>query len=99
MIQRVELLCKFENRKLLPLIEDHIVEYHKITQDSNEKRVIHYILATVKSLKFRFNFEEEAVLIVNFKKYLEITNDEIKKWENYEKQDIRKNIKETMRIT
>ena len=62
-------LSKFENRKLLPLIEDHTVEYHKITQDSNEKRVIHYILATVKSLKFRFNFKEEAVLIVNFEKF------------------------------
>ena len=90
MIERVELLSKYKNRKLLPLIEDQIVAYHKITQDFKMKRVLRYILATVKSLIFFLNFEEEAVLIVNFENYLEITNDEIKKWKGYEKEDIRK---------
>ncbi len=89
-MERVILLSQFENRNLLPLIEDQIVDYYKIIQNQNEKRVLGFMLASIKSLIFRHNFEEVAVLIANFKKYLEITKDEIKIWENYEKQDIRK---------
>ena len=92
-MERVELVSNFENSKLLPLMANQILEKYKITETSNEKKVLCYIYAKVQSLILRFNYEQEAVLIVNFQKYLELTITEINKWESYEKQDIRSSYK------
>ena len=77
MMERVELVSNFENSKLLPLMANQILEKYKITETSNEKKVLCYIYAKVQSLILRFNYEQEAILIVNFQKYLELTITEI----------------------
>ena len=89
LIEKFKILDSFENRKLLLLFQNQISEYFNMAKTSNEKRILQYIYATIKSSILRYNYGEETVLVVNSKKFIEITRDEIKKWEGFEKQDIR----------
>ena len=83
LIKRTNLLNGKEYVHLLKYLKSEIIE------SDDEKLVLDHLVAAVSSMQYRYDAEKQTILVVDVKKYLELTFKQIEKWDKLANQNVR----------
>jgi hypothetical protein len=93
LIERVELLIRFEDTKLLQNFQKEILNYEAENKNEEEKNIIKFLYATVASTIYRLYTAKETDLVVDIKSFIDSNLAIINNWKSLTIQMITENIR------
>ncbi len=93
LIERVELLIRFEDTKLLQNIQKEILNYEAENKNVEEKNIIKFLYGTIASTIYRLYTAKETDLVVDIKSFIDSNLAIINNWKSLTIQMITENIR------
>ena len=102
LMNRANLFSSSNFRKVLPSFKNRLATHYIDFTKSNDILVLDYIIGIVSSLLLRYTSEHESLLVFDLIGFIEVTKNQITKWEELADQDIRdvykRNYDNTLRL-
>lgn len=90
LIERVQIFNQIKFVALLEAVENETIDfYNNENPSSEEKMMLSFLKASIKSTLMRHHSSQYSVLVVNVKNFLEITINQINNWKSLVKESIR----------